>query len=167
MIDHGADLSLTRQADLLQLSRSSLYYVPVEISPADLELMRRIDHLHTDYPFMGARMLRDRLTALGYCIGRRHVARLMRLMGIEALYRKKRTTKRNPGTPGLSVSAARPHDRPAESSLGCGYFLHPDAARFFVLIRHSGLGDEARFGLAPFKHVDHRFLHRNGARGDY
>ena len=96
MIDRDHDLSLTRQAQILGLSRSSLYYVPVEISPADLELMRKIDHLHTDYPFMGARMLRDRLKALGYSVGRRHVARLMRLMGIEALYRKKRTTKRNP-----------------------------------------------------------------------
>lgn len=99
MIDRESDLPLTRQADILQLSRSSLYYVPVPISPADLELMRRIDHLHTHYPFMGARMLRDRLKALGYTVGRRHVARLMRLMGLEALYRKKRTTKRNPEHP--------------------------------------------------------------------
>lgn len=99
MIDRNHDLSLTRQAQILGLSRSSLYYVPVEISPADLELMRRIDHLHTDYPFMGARMLRDRLKALGYNVGRRHVARLMRLMDIAALYRKKRTTKRNPEHP--------------------------------------------------------------------
>jgi putative transposase len=96
MIDKKHDLPLTTQADILQLSRSSLYYVPVPISPADLELMRRIDHLHTDYPFMGARMLRDRLNALGYRVGRRHVSRLMRIMGIEALYRKKKTTKRNP-----------------------------------------------------------------------
>jgi putative transposase len=96
MIDKKHDLPLTTQADILQLSRSSLYYVPVPISPPDLELMRRIDHLHTDYPFMGARMLRDRLNALGYRVGRRHVSRLMRIMGIEALYRKKKTTKRNP-----------------------------------------------------------------------
>ena len=99
MIDKEHDLPLTAQADILQLSRSSLYYVPVPISPADLELMRRIDHLHTDYPFMGARMLRDRLKALGYPAGRRHVARLMRIMGIEALYRKKKTTKRTPEHP--------------------------------------------------------------------
>lgn len=99
MIDKEHDLPITRQADILQLSRSSLYYVPVPISAADLELMRRIDHLHTDYPFMGARMLRDRLKALGYSVGRRHAARLMRLMGIEALYRKRKTTKRNPEHP--------------------------------------------------------------------
>lgn len=96
MIEREHDLPLTRQAELLQLSRSSLYYTPAPISAADLEVMRRIDQLHTEYPFMGARMLRDRLKALGYRIGRRHVARLMQLMGIEALYRKKRTTKRNP-----------------------------------------------------------------------
>jgi len=96
MIDKSHDLPLTRQAELLNLSRSSLYYSPVEISPMDLELMRTIDQLHTEYPFMGARMLRDRLKTLGYRVGRRHVARLMRLMGIEALYRKKMTTQRNP-----------------------------------------------------------------------
>jgi putative transposase len=99
MIDRDHDLSLTRQADLLQLSRGSIYYVPVPVSPADVELMDHIDHLHTDYPFMGARMLRDRLKPMGYRVGRRHVARLMALMGIEALYRKKRTTKRNPEHP--------------------------------------------------------------------
>lgn len=99
MIDREHDLSLTRQADLLQLSRGSIYYVPVPVSPADIELMDRIDHLHTEYPFMGARMLRDRLKPMGYRVGRRHVARLMALMGIEALYRKKRTTKRNPDHP--------------------------------------------------------------------
>ena len=96
MIDREADLSLTRQAELLALSRSGLYYEPKPISANDLELMRCIDRLHTDWPFMGARMLRDRLKIDGYTVGRRHVARLMRLMGIEALYRKKATTKRNP-----------------------------------------------------------------------
>lgn len=96
MIDRDHDLPLTRQAEALDLSRTGLYYQPVPISAEDLDLMRQIDHLHTEYPFMGARMLRDRLIALGYKIGRRHVTRLMRLMGIEALYRKKRTTTRNP-----------------------------------------------------------------------
>lgn len=99
MIDRKHDLSLTRQAELLKLSRGSLYYEPQPVSAADLELMREIDHLHLDYPFSGARMLRDMLKIRGYGVGRRHVARLMRLMGIEALYRKKRTSKRNPDHP--------------------------------------------------------------------
>lgn len=96
MIAREHDLSLTRQAELLSLSRSSLYYVPVDVSPADLALMRHIDRLHTDYPFAGARMLRDMLKAKGYAVGRRHVGTLMRRMGIEALYRRKSTSRRNP-----------------------------------------------------------------------
>lgn len=96
MIDPEHRLSRTRQAEILDLSRSSLYYKPVPIPAADLELMRTIDQLHLDYPFAGARMLRDMLKPKGHRVGRRHVTRLMRIMGIEALYRKKKTTKRNP-----------------------------------------------------------------------
>jgi putative transposase len=100
MIDCRHDLPLTRQAELLELSRGSLYYVPAPIPATDLELMRHMDRIHTDYPFMGARQLRDQLKTQGYRVGRRHVARLMRVMGIEALYRKKQqTTKRNPEHP--------------------------------------------------------------------
>jgi putative transposase len=99
MIDREHPLPQKRQAELLQISRSSLYYVPVPISDADLKLMREIDRLHTDYPFAGARMLRDMLKGLGYRVGRRHVGRLMDLMGIEALYRRKKGTKTNPAHP--------------------------------------------------------------------
>jgi putative transposase len=99
MIDRDHALPLSHQAELLNLSRSSLYYLSVPISEPDLELMREIDRLHTDYPFAGARMLRDMLRNTGYRVGRRHVGRLMGLMGIEALYRKKRTSKRNPEHP--------------------------------------------------------------------
>lgn len=96
MIDHDHEVPVTRQAALLDLSRSSLYYVPVGISAEDLKLMRLIDELHLKFPFAGARMLRDMLKLRGYRIGRRHVARLMRLMGLEALYRKRKTSRPNP-----------------------------------------------------------------------
>jgi putative transposase len=100
MIDRKHDLSLTRQAELLQLSRGSIYYVPVPIAKADIELMREMDRIHTEFPHMGARQLRDQLKRRGLRVGRRHVARVMDLMGIEALYRKKQqTTKRNPEHP--------------------------------------------------------------------
>ncbi len=99
MIDRDHALPLAHQAQLLELSRGSLYYVPVPISQTDLDLMREIDKLHTEYPFAGARMLRDFLKQQGHRIGRRHVGRLMDLMGIEALYRRKRGTKRNPAHP--------------------------------------------------------------------
>lgn len=91
--DHG--LPLARQAELLDLSRGCLYYEPKAVPEADLALMRIIDPLHLEYPFAGARMLRDMLRARGFGVGRRHVATLMHMMGIEALYRKKITTRRN------------------------------------------------------------------------
>jgi len=96
MIDGGHDLSIMRQAQLLQLSRSVVYYRPQPSSAVDLALMRRIDELHLEHPFAGARMLRDLLRQEGYTVGRKHVATLMRTMGIEALYRKANTSRRHP-----------------------------------------------------------------------
>jgi putative transposase len=93
MIDRSHELPLTRQAKLLRLSRSSLYYQPCPVSPADLAIMRRMDELHMDYPFAGSRMLRDLLRAEGVQIGRAHVITLMRKMGIEAIYRRPNTSK--------------------------------------------------------------------------
>lgn len=97
MIDRDHDLPLTRQAQVLQLSRSSLYYLPRPVSAADLAIMGRIDKLHLDFPFAGSRMLRDFLRAEGFEIGRGHVAALMRRMGVEALYRRPNTSKPAPG----------------------------------------------------------------------
>lgn len=84
-----------RQAQLLELSRSSVYYEPQPTSEADLALMRRIDELHLEHPFAGSRMLRDLLNREGFAIGRKHVATLMRKMGIEALYQRPRTSGRD------------------------------------------------------------------------
>lgn len=97
MIDRTHELSLTRQADLLGLSRGSVYYRPRPVSEADLKLMRRLDELHLEHPFMGARMLRDQLRREGIKVGRRHVATLMQRMGIEALCPQPGTSKRAPG----------------------------------------------------------------------
>jgi len=93
MIDRGHDLPLIRQADLLGLSRGSLYYQPRAVPAADLAVMRRIDELHLDYPFAGSRMLRDLLRGEGISIGRERVASMMLRMGIEALYRRPHTSK--------------------------------------------------------------------------
>ncbi len=95
MIDPDHDLPVTQQAKLLELLRSSVYYRAQPTSEADLELMRRIDELHLDHPFAGARMLRDFLRAEGREVGRKHVGTLMRKMGIEALYRRQNTSKRH------------------------------------------------------------------------
>jgi len=97
MIDRRHDLSIARQATVLGISRGSVYYLPRPIPAADLALMRRIDELHLNYPFAGSRMLQGLLRAEGYRVGRRHVATLMKKMGIEALYRRPNTSKPAPG----------------------------------------------------------------------
>ena len=97
MIDREHDLSITRQAEVLRISRGSVYYLPRPVPDADLAIMRHLDRLHLEYPFAGSRMLRGLLALQGCKIGRRHVKTLMRRMGIEALYRRPRTTKPEPG----------------------------------------------------------------------
>ena len=96
MIDRDHDLSITRQADLLGISRGAVYYLPRPVSEADLALMRRIDELHLEHPFMGARMLRDQLHRQGLKAGRRHIGTLMQRMGIQALAPQPGTSKRAP-----------------------------------------------------------------------
>jgi putative transposase len=97
MIDRTHELSILRQAKVLGISRGSVYYLPHPTSEADLALMRRIDELHLDHPFAGSRMLQGMLKTEGHEVGRLHVATLMKKMGIEALYRRPRTTKPAPG----------------------------------------------------------------------
>src|SRR3989475_9414832 len=97
MIDREHDLPITKQAEVLKISRGSVYYLPRPVSSSDLAIMQRLDRLHLEFPFAGSRMLRGLLAAEGSKIGRRHVKTLMRRMGIEALYRPPRTTKPEPG----------------------------------------------------------------------
>jgi putative transposase len=92
MIDRGAKVPVTRQAELLGLSRSNVYYVPRPLPERDLVLMRRIDEIHLESPFFGSRKILDQLKRDGHEVGRRHVVTLMRRMGIEATYRKPRTS---------------------------------------------------------------------------
>ena len=97
MIDRDHDQPVSRQAKVLNLARSTVYYKPRPVSAEDLARMRRLDELHLAHPFAGARMLRALLFREGVAIGRRHVATLMRRMGIEAIYRRPNTSKPAPG----------------------------------------------------------------------
>jgi putative transposase len=93
MIDREHELPLARQAALLGLSRSRLYYEPRPVPAAELAIMRRIDALDLNHPFAGSRMLRDLLRGEGVVIGRELVRTMMRRMCIEALYRRPNTSK--------------------------------------------------------------------------
>lgn len=97
MIDREHPLSVVRQAKLLEISRGAVYYRPRQTSEADLALMRRIDELHLEHPFMGARMLRRMLLREGIRVGRRHLGTLMQRMGIAALCPQPGTSERHPG----------------------------------------------------------------------
>jgi putative transposase len=97
MIDRTHDLPITRQAKVLNISRGAVSYKPRPVWLEDLRVMRRIDELHLERPFAGARMLRDFLGREGLAIGRRHVATLMKRVGVEAIYRRANRSKPAPG----------------------------------------------------------------------
>jgi len=97
MIDRQHPLPVVRQCRILALARSSVYYAPRPMAAGTLALMRQLDELHLQYPFAGSRMLRDLLRLRAVGVGRKHVATLMRRMGIAALYRHPRTTQPHPG----------------------------------------------------------------------
>ena len=95
MIERDGPLSLSRQCALLGVSRSSRYYRPKGESAEDLALMRRMDELHMEYPFYGSRQMMRHLRREGVIVGRHRIRRLMRLMGMEATYRRPRTSVAN------------------------------------------------------------------------
>ena len=96
MIDRTHPLSVRRQAELLNISRGAVYYLPKPTSPKDLLIMNAIDRLHLDFPFMGSRQLCRALARQGHEVGRLHVRTLMRKMGISALAPQPGTSQRNP-----------------------------------------------------------------------
>jgi len=96
--DHP-ELSVSQQCKLMKLSRSSVYYAPAGIDPETLELMKRIDRVFTAYPFFGSRQIAAYLRREGVVAGRHRVRRLMRMMGLEAIYRRPRTTTPHPAHP--------------------------------------------------------------------
>ena len=99
MIDRNHCLPITHQAKNLGIARSTVYAQPRPVSDRDLHLMKLIDRFHLEMPFAGSRMLRDLLALADIKVGRKHVATLMKRMGIEALYRKPRTTRKHPHHP--------------------------------------------------------------------
>lgn len=96
MIDRWHQLPITRQCKLLQICRSSVYYMPTPVSDEDRQLMHLIDEIHLEEPYLGSRGMRNALRMRGMKAGRIHVRTLMRKMSIEAIYRKPRLSKPHP-----------------------------------------------------------------------
>jgi putative transposase len=98
MIDPAhQNLSISRQCQLLKINRSTFYYKKKPIKAEDLKLMELIDKQYLKTPTWGSRSMRNHLRRLGYKINRKRVQRLMRLMGLEAIYPKHRTSRPCPG----------------------------------------------------------------------
>ncbi len=93
------NLSISQQCRLVQLSRSAFYYAPVGIDVATLETMKEIDRALTKYPFFGSRQIAAYLRREGTIVGRQRVRRLMAKMGLEAIYKRPRTSQRHPQHP--------------------------------------------------------------------
>jgi putative transposase len=89
--------SVVQQCKLLRVPRSTLYYKPKAVDDEELALMRRIDEIYLKWPFYGSRRLAAELRGEGYAVNRKHVRRLMRVMGIEAIYQKPNTSRKHPG----------------------------------------------------------------------
>jgi len=96
MVERPSPVSPTRQCQLLSLNRGALYYQPVEVSADELELMALIDRQYLRTPFYGSRRMTAWLQTLGHLVNRKRVQRLMRLMGIEAIYQRPRTSRPAP-----------------------------------------------------------------------
>ena len=96
MVERGVELSLARQCELLGVGRASLYREPAGESESSLALMRRVDELYMDFPFYGSRQMARHLRREGTVAGRHRVRRLMRLMGLEAVCPKPRTSEPHP-----------------------------------------------------------------------
>ena len=148
MIDRGHRLPLSRQAEMLGISRGSLYYDPCPVSAADLAIMRRIDELHLDYPFAGSRMLRDLLRGEGIAIGRERVTTMMRRMGIEAIYRRPHTSKPADGHKVFPYLLRGMTIERAEPGVGDGYHVYSDGSRLCLSHGGGGLVQPAGAGLA-------------------
>lgn len=127
MIKRDHDLPVKRQAQLLDISRSMVYYRPRPVRADTLALMRRIDELHLELPFAGSRMLRDLLRLEGTRAGRHRIRRLMRIMGIEALYRRKNTSARHRQHPSTRRFTCEPTTRSLRSKPAS-----PDTSTFTI-----------------------------------
>lgn len=129
-------LTISRQAELLGLSRRSYYYQPV-VNEAEVVRLKQhlnaVDEIYTKYPFYGTRRIDHELKkSYGINIGRERIRHLMEKLGLEAIYPKPNTKQALSSAPHISLLAARHHRCLSRPHLGYGYYLHPDLRRLCV-----------------------------------
>ena len=157
-------VSLSRQCDLLDISRASVYYRPVPTRAADLELMALMDRQYLKTPFYGSRRMKAWLRLQGHLVSRNRVRRLMRLMGLEAIYRRPNTSKPAPWAQSLPVPAEGSGGHSGQPSLGRGHHLHPHGSRVPLPGGHHGLVQPVCAGLEALQHYGCGLLCRGPGR---
>ena len=148
MVERPSPLSLSRQCELLGLSRAALYYQAVRISAYELELMALIDRQYLRTPFYGSRRMAAWLQTQGHAVNRKRVQRLMQLMGLAAIYQRPRTSRPAPEHRIYPYLLRGLSDRAGQPGVGGRYHLYPDGARVSLPGRGDGLGEPLRAGLA-------------------
>jgi len=159
MVDRDLpEVSVVRQCELLNISRSSVHYRPAEASEHELELMSLIDKQCLRTPFYGSRKMAAWLRGQGHAVNTKRVQRLMRRMGIEAIYRRPRTTRPDSGHKGVSLPAQRPSVQRGEPGLGDRHRQCPDGAGIHVPGSHHGLAQPVRALVEAVQHRGSRLL---------
>lgn len=151
------------RCQLLAVPRSTAYYEPTPVSAQDLLLMRLSDEVHLRYPFYGSRRIRDELLDRGEAVNRKRGQRLMRL---QALYSRRRTSQPGRGHKILPLPAPGSGSRPYGPGVGDGYHVHPHSEGLHVLGRDYRLVLSPGTVLAGVEHPGHGFL-RRGPRRDF
>ena len=158
-------LSTVRQCALLGVSRSSLYYRPKRTTRGNQGLMQAMDRQYLDTPFYGSRHMKVWLAREGSRVGRKRVQRLMRIMGLRAIYRSPRTSRPAPEHRGLSLSVDECQDHPAQLGVGGRHHLPAHGPGLPLPRGHHGLAQPVRGCLAVVQHFGGRLLRRGLAGG--
>ena len=161
-------LSVRRQSELLAVNRNRLkperVSEPPELSEADAQVARRMDEIYLRFPEFGARRMSQWLMREGYPVSRRRAGRLMDHMGLEAIYRKPRTSVPRPGAQKISVPFEGALSGDGRRSVVCGHYLHPDEPRLCVLGGGDGLAHTSGVVVEAVQHHGWEVL-RGSVRG--
>ena len=140
-------LSTLRQCALMGISRSSVYYRPRAPSQKDLALMKQIDQQYLATPFYGSRRMKVWLDRQGHRVNRKRIQRLMRAMGLQAIYRRPRTSQPGLGHKVHPYLLGGMEFNPAQPGVGSGYHLRPDGPGLPLPGGHHGFGTAATWWL--------------------
>ena len=153
ILKENTKLSLTRQCKLLKISRSSIYYTPVEVNAETLKLMHEIDRISTKCPFLGNRQIAAYFPQPGFSAGRHRVPRLMNSMEFQAIYQGANHQQGAAIAPHLSVPAEKGRNHAAQSGLVQRHYLDTGQERVFVSDGDHGFGDQQNAVLAVFQYA--------------